>query len=82
MIKRTTFLIDTIYAYFNLFFTWIAYIIFRLPIETSEGTEVIAEGTCSNKKDAVLACALDACRLIQAYNMMQNTTKGNISHEF
>lgn len=44
----------------------------RLPIESSYGVEMIAEGTSSNKKDAVLNCATDACRIIQAYDMMQN----------
>jgi len=40
----------------------------RLPIETSTSDEVIAEGKASNKKDAVLACATEACRLIHAYD--------------
>jgi len=44
----------------------------RLPMESSYGVEMIAEGTSSNKKDAVLLCATDACRIIQAYDMMQN----------
>lgn len=44
----------------------------RIPIETSEGSEVVAEGSGTTKKDAVLACATEACRLIQAYDMLQN----------
>jgi len=44
----------------------------HLPIESSLGNEIIAEGTSSNKKDAVLNCAIDACKIIQAYDMMQN----------
>lgn len=47
----------------------------RLPIETGDGDEVVAEASSSNKKEAVLACATDACRLIQAYDMMQNKCK-------
>lgn len=50
--------------------------IFRLPIETAETDELVAEGTSSNKKDAVMACAVEACKLIQAYDMMQNKCKG------
>ena len=50
--------------------------IFRLPIETAESDELVAEGTSSNKKDAVMACAVEACKLIQAYDMMQNKCKG------
>jgi len=47
----------------------------RLPIESSLDNEIIAEGTSSNKKDAVLNCAMDACKIIQAYDMMQNPAR-------
>jgi len=47
----------------------------RLPFDTDDGEEVIAEGTSSNKKDAVLKCATEACRLIQTYDMMTNRTR-------
>lgn len=51
------------------------FLFFRLPFDTDDGEEVIAEGCSSNKKDAVLACATEACRLIQTYDMMTNKTR-------
>ena len=46
----------------------------HLPIESSLGEEIVAEGTSSNKKDAVLNCAMDACKIIQVirlHNILQ-----------
>lgn len=46
----------------------------RLPIETSEGDYIYGEATIAGKKkEAVLACALDACRILDAQGMLRAT---------
>uniref|UniRef100_T2M5Q3 Kanadaptin n=1 Tax=Hydra vulgaris TaxID=6087 RepID=T2M5Q3_HYDVU len=47
----------------------------RLPIDVGDADFVIAEGSSSNKKDAILNCANDACKIIQAYDMLQNKSR-------
>jgi len=44
----------------------------RLPIEDASGEEIFAEGSSTKKKDAVVACALEACRIIDAHGMLRN----------
>lgn len=62
---------------FSLIFLQLSFfVIIRLPLDTDDGEEVVAEGTSSNKKEAVLVCATEACRLIQAYDSMRNKTRG------
>ncbi|XP_078591239.1 kanadaptin-like [Branchiostoma floridae x Branchiostoma japonicum] len=44
----------------------------RLPVEGPDGREQYAEATTSGKKkEAVLACALEACRLLDAYGVLR-----------
>jgi hypothetical protein len=46
----------------------------RLPIETSEGGYIYGEATIGGKKkDAVVACALDACRILDTQGMLRAT---------
>eukprot|EP00116_Pleurobrachia_bachei_P003515 sb/3463777/ len=47
----------------------------ELPIDTTE--PVYAEGSSSKKKDAVLACAMNGCHLLDAYNVLRTSRKGN-----
>ena len=48
----------------------------RLPIEDASGEEIFAEGTSTKKKDAVVACAYEACRIIDAHGMLRNAMHG------
>ncbi|EDV22213.1 uncharacterized protein TRIADDRAFT_64173 [Trichoplax adhaerens] len=45
----------------------------KLPVETSEGNCIYGEGTAEKKKDAVVACALDGCRILEAYGMLRSS---------
>ncbi|XP_062500224.1 kanadaptin-like isoform X1 [Corticium candelabrum] len=46
----------------------------RLPIQTAEDDYIYGEATVAGKKkDAVVACALDACRILDAQGMLRAT---------
>ena len=49
---------------------------YRLPIEDATGEEIVAEGSSTKKKDAVVACAYEACRIIDAHGMLRNAMHG------
>eukprot|EP00794_Sanderia_malayensis_P020608 gene20608-22641_t len=44
----------------------------KLPIENAAGEEIVAEGSASKKKEAVAACAYEACRIIDAHDLLRN----------
>ena len=49
---------------------------FRLPIDTANGEAVYAEASVKGKKkDAVLQCALNACRMLDAQDMLRHHAK-------
>ena len=46
----------------------------RLPVYTSTGKPVYAEGCVKgNKKEAVVKCALDACRLLDTEGVLRES---------
>ncbi|KRZ62390.1 MAGUK p55 subfamily member 5 [Trichinella nativa] len=48
----------------------------RLPIETSTGKPVFAEAVVSGaKKDAIFQCALEACRLLDAHDVLRKSSQ-------
>ena len=51
----------------------------RLPVDDASGQELVAEGSASKKKDAVVACAYEACRIIDAHGMLRNANHGESS---
>ena len=50
----------------------------RLPIETAAGSAVYAEASIKGKKkEAVVECALNACRMLDAQDMLRHHVKGD-----
>eukprot|EP00731_Ephydatia_muelleri_P009500 Em0005g86a len=49
----------------------------RLPIDTATGEPVYAEATTGKKKEAVLQCALNACRLLESQGMLRRQPQGH-----
>lgn len=49
---------------------------FSLPIDTISGETVYAEGSGRGKKEAVLECALTACRMLDAEGILRESRKG------
>ena len=50
----------------------------RLPIDTPTGQPVYAEVVVTGKrKDAVVACALEACRILDRYQVLRKKEQGN-----
>ena len=55
----------------------------RLPIDTATGEAVYAEASLKGKKkDAVVMCALNACRMLDAQDMLRHHAKGMIALNF
>lgn len=55
----------------------LAYDVFRIPIDTPTGEPVVAEVTQSgSRKDAVVACALQACRILDRHGLLRKATHG------
>ena len=49
----------------------------RLPLETPTGEPLYAESTVKGrKKEAIVQCALEACRLLDAYDVLRGNTQG------
>jgi hypothetical protein len=50
--------------------------VLRLPIDTVSGEGVYAEASLKGKKkDTVLLCALNACRMLDAQDMLRHHVK-------
>ena len=50
---------------------------YRLPLETPTGEPLYAESTVKGrKKEAIVQCALEACRLLDAYDVLRGNTQG------
>lgn len=49
---------------------------YRLPISTSSGEPVIAEAVAGKKKEAIAACALEACKILDHYGVLRTATHG------
>jgi hypothetical protein len=50
----------------------------KLPIDTATGEPVYAEGTSKGKKkEAIFLCALDACRVLDGYDMLRVSSQGH-----
>ena len=48
----------------------------RLPIDTATGESVYAEASVQGKKkEAVLQCALNACRILDAHDMLRENSQ-------
>ena len=48
----------------------------RLPIDSASGEGVYAEASVQGrKKEAVLQCALNACRILDSYDMLRESSQ-------
>ena len=58
----------------NLLFSLV---ILRLPVDGPNGEDLIAEAVVSGKrKDAVIACALEACRMLDKCDLLRQSKHG------
>ena len=48
----------------------------RLPIDTISGEAVAEASLKGRKKDAVILCALNACRMLDAHDILRQSAKG------
>ena len=52
----------------------------RLPIDTLSGEPVYAEAAVrGKKKEAVVQCALNACRMLDAEDILRESKKGTVA---
>ena len=51
----------------------------RLPLETVSGESLYAEASGKVKKEAVVECALMACRMLDAEDVLRHSSKGRWS---
>ena len=52
----------------------------RLPIDTVSGEAVAEASVKGKKKDAVILCALNACRMLDAHDILRQPAKGTYYH--
>ena len=55
----------------------------RVPIDTPSGEPVVVEVTqTGSRKDAVVACALEACRVLDRHGLLRKATHGLLTVYF
>ncbi len=51
--------------------------LFRIPLDESPGQPLVAETTVTGKKrEAVVACALEACRILDKMGLLRKAQQG------
>ena len=63
-------------SYINFHFYRLVLSSCSLPIDTMSGETVYAEGSGRAKKEAVLECALTACRMLDTEGILRESRKG------
>jgi len=54
--------------------------VYRVPIDTPSGEPIVVEVTqTGSRKDAVVACALEACRVLDRHGLLRKATHGLLS---
>ena len=57
------------------------YVLVSLPVQSAGGEMVVAEATVKGKrKEAIVQCALEACRLLDGYGMLRQASQSEYSY--
>ena len=49
---------------------------YSLPVQSTGGEQVVAEATLKGKRrEAIVQCALEACRLLDGYGMLRQASQ-------